>query len=45
MFIEVMFEIMKPAKILPTSSHLMEFLSCRLFLLILMYGGGGSGLP
>jgi hypothetical protein len=38
MFIGVMvFEIMKPAKILPMSSHLMEFMNCRLFSLMLMY--------
>jgi hypothetical protein len=35
----ILFEIMKQAKMLPTSSRLMEFMSCRLFSLIIMYGG------
>jgi hypothetical protein len=34
----MLFEIMNPAKMLPTSSCLIEFVSCGLFSLILMSG-------
>jgi hypothetical protein len=34
----MLFEIMKPAKMLPTSNRLIEFVSCGLFSLMLMSG-------
>jgi hypothetical protein len=34
----ILFEIINPAKMLPTSNHLMEFKNCGLFSLMLMYG-------
>jgi hypothetical protein len=34
----ILFEIIIPAKRLSTSSHLMEFISCWLFSLMLIYG-------
>jgi hypothetical protein len=34
----ILFEIMNPVKMLPTSSRLIEFVSCGLFSLMLMSG-------
>jgi hypothetical protein len=34
----MLFKIINPVKMLPTSNHLMEFISCGLFSLMLMYG-------
>jgi hypothetical protein len=38
LFMGILFEIMNPAKMLPTSSCLIEFVSCGLLSLMLMSG-------